>query len=80
MVGELRDPSMYGMIPRALREVWDIMRSVGRPFKVSVSMVEIYNEKLQDMFVPATGVLTLFSVRRVDVLKQFECVLQRMNH
>ena len=41
------------MIPRAVEELFTIMRNSGREFKVSISMVEIYNESLSDMFVPA---------------------------
>lgn len=67
MVGNMREPSGLGMIPRALRDVWDTMRAIQRPFRISVSMVEIYNEKLQDMFVPATGVFLVWR-RCADVL------------
>ena len=45
-----------GMIPRVVDDLFAIMGSkegVDR-FSVSVSMVEIYNESLEDLFVPTT--------------------------
>jgi hypothetical protein len=54
MQGDTTKPDLVGMIPRALQAVWEIMRSRSQTFRISVSMIEIYNEALQDMFVPTT--------------------------
>ena len=41
MQGNTADPTLFGMIPRALQLVWDTMRSQSRPFRISVSMIEV---------------------------------------
>jgi hypothetical protein len=41
MQGSTHEPDLFGMIPRALQLVWDTMRSQSRPFRISVSMIEV---------------------------------------
>ncbi len=41
MQGSTLDSELFGMIPRALQLVWDTMRAQSRPFRISVSMIEV---------------------------------------
>lgn len=55
MEGAVGHSEERGMIPRAMEDLWSTMGSKGIDrFNVTVSMVEIYNENLEDLFVPTT--------------------------
>ncbi len=51
-VGDLRDPANAGIIPRAVSDLFEQLRTRGGPFKVSVSFLEVYNEQLMDLLIP----------------------------
>ena len=46
-----------GLIPRAIRFLWQSMAQRDEVFYVKASFVEIYNEQLKDLLNPASGIL-----------------------
>jgi kinesin family protein 5 len=54
MMGSLKDDNLAGLIPRASRAVFDLINNSpeeqGSEFKISCSYLEIYNEKVRDLF------------------------------
>jgi kinesin family member 11 len=52
-VGDLREEANAGIIPRAVRDIFEQLRARGGPFKMSVSFLEVYNEQLMDLLIPA---------------------------
>lgn len=46
-----------GIIPRAVRNLWEIMAQREDQFYVKASFTEIYNEQLRDLLNPSSGIL-----------------------
>lgn len=46
-----------GIIPRAVRYLWQSMAKREEQFYVKASFTEIYNEQLRDLLNPASGIL-----------------------
>ena len=46
-----------GIIPRAIRTLWQVMGKKEEQFYVKASYTEIYNEQLRDLLNPASGIL-----------------------
>lgn len=46
-----------GIIPRAVRNLWETMAQREDQFYVKASFTEIYNEQLRDLLNPVSGIL-----------------------
>ena len=46
-----------GIIPRAIRYLWQAMSQKEEQFYIKASFTEIYNEQLRDLLNPASGIL-----------------------
>lgn len=57
------DPKNYGIIPRTLQQIFkrDLTNST-----ISCSMLEIYNEKLMDLFAPLTNSTTEIKLKQYN--------------
>jgi kinesin family protein 11 len=51
MIGDLRDPSNTGIIPRSAKDLFDQLKARSAPFRVTVSFLEVYNEQLTDLLI-----------------------------
>ena len=61
-----------GIIPRAVRRLWETMAKRESQFYVKASFTEIYNEQLRDLLNPASGILHCrWNVKNVLFLEFF---------
>ena len=51
MIGDLRDNTQAGIIPRSVKDLFDQLSARGGPSKISVSFLEVYNEQLTDLLI-----------------------------
>ena len=62
-----------GIIPRAVRRLWEEMAKRESQFYVKASFTEIYNEQLRDLLNPASGILHCrWNVKNVQKLKNLD--------
>ncbi|KAJ0388557.1 hypothetical protein P43SY_011849 [Pythium insidiosum] len=46
------DDDMAGIIPRAVRHIFDVLQANYQEYSVKVSFLQLYNEELKDLLVP----------------------------
>lgn len=62
-----------GIIPRAIRTLWQVMGKKEEQFYVKASYTEIYNEQLRDLLNPASGILHMrWNATNVFLLKKIQ--------
>lgn len=55
-----------GIIPRAFRNMWQMMIQRDEQFYVKASFMEIYNEQVRDILNPSSGILhTRWNIKNV---------------
>lgn len=55
MEGNIHDQENAGIVPRAVRSIFEQLEAGEAEFTVRVSFLELYNEELQDLLVPNNG-------------------------
>ena len=67
MIGDLRDNTQAGIIPRSVKDLFDQLSARGGPSKISVSFLEVYNEQMTDPLIASE------SARPLKLVEEAAC-------
>lgn len=74
MIGDYRNPDMWGIAPRAIQEIFTIKaQNPSKEFEIECYMVELYRDKYYDLLNPRGRTDEKLEVKRNPVVRPRVC-------